>query len=54
MWTHMDDSILIEHYFNIYLLLFLSHMRLFGTNVLSNFMCKNIGTSADNMNKTLH
>ncbi len=29
-------------------------MRLFGTNVLFNSVYKNMGASADNMNKTLH
>ncbi len=38
---------------NLYFIL-KSHMRLFGTNVLFNSMYKNMDTSADNMNKTLH
>ncbi len=38
---------------NLYFIL-KSHMCLFGTNVLFNFVYKYMGTSADNMNKTLH
>ncbi len=57
---YIDDIILIEHHFNNYSekrkqiqWLFLSYLRLFGTNLLLNLEYKNISASADNMSKTV-
>ncbi len=50
----MDDSILIERYFNnLSDFIFLSHVP-FSNNVILNFVYRNMGTYVDNMNKTLH
>ncbi len=53
MAVYLLNTILILIFIQIYFI-FLSHMRIFSNNVLLIFLYKNMGTYADNMNKTSH